>query len=147
MAPTSNIAKLLTKLAKSSKKSTSSRVKVPWRCKPRAPLKLTAADKAVRQLKRKQNADDIDKFLADAREANWDCASTLAEKYGHSKAYWYKHMISAEHLKFKLGVEPCKILRWNVFVSQELTKRNDSKCLLILHYLPRARATNALTRR
>ena len=127
MAPTSNINKLLTKLAKGNKKTTSNRVKVPWRRKPRAPLRLSTADKIARRVKRKQTEQDVQQHLADTREVNWERASEMAEKFGHSKAYWYKQIIAVDQLKFKLNSVPRKISRWNVFVSQELKKRNNGE--------------------
>ena len=121
MAPTSNLNKLLVKLGKPAKKVAYRRVKAPWRRKPRAPIRLSAADKLAVRQKRAQGRLDEELDLLTARQANWAAAERMAEKHGHKPAYWYKQIIHERHAQLQAK----KISPWNVFVKQELTKLND----------------------
>ena len=74
MVSTSNLEKLLKKLAKPANKVAYRRVKVLWRRKRREPIKLSTADRIAMGKKRMQARLDEDADLVAAREVNWATA-------------------------------------------------------------------------
>ena len=139
MVTTSNLNKLLKKLAKPADKVPYRRVKVHWRRKTRAPIKLSTADRVAMSAKRAQARNDVEQDLLAARQGNWETAEQMAEKHGHKAAYWYKQIIYDGQTKLtEKGIEP-----WNVYVNQELKKANDGA----FFFRARARARSGITQR
>ena len=112
------------------KKTTSRRVKLPWRRKPRAPIQRTAADKLAARIARQKKKTDVQTEVDAIRKAIMEGAERMALRFpGHGAKYYYRQIIQASNPK---PTTPRKITPWNAFVSKELKKLNDGESYLLI---------------
>ncbi len=130
--PSSNIQKLLKKLAKPAGKVGGKRLGVPWSKKrQRTYIKLTKQERKDLNAKREAKRDRLTQLIYAARKAAMDAAKAIAEEFGnvHKPDYYYKLIMQ----KTRLHAEDRKLSQWNAFVSKEMKERNAGTWVVSLH--------------
>lgn len=139
--PSSNIQKLLKKLAKPARKVGGKRLGVPWRKKRhRTYVKLTKQERKDLNAKREEKRDHLMTLVYAARNQAMEAAKQIAAEFGHvhKPEYYYKLIMQ----KTRLQPEDRKISEWNAFVSKEMKEYNAGTlqftiawvCALNTHY-------------
>ncbi|TFK79317.1 hypothetical protein K466DRAFT_606237 [Polyporus arcularius HHB13444] len=123
MPSSSNIEKLLKKIAKPSRKVGVKRTLYPWTTRRRRQhQKLSKQERKDLQARRDGNRAALKAALHAARSEIYERATEMAAQFGHKHTPGYYYRLIMQQSKLK--EEPRKISLWNAFVSKEVERHN-----------------------
>jgi hypothetical protein len=112
------------RLLNASRKLSTSKVRAPWRHRKHNTIKLTPAQKKIKQQRRKEEREAYSEALTKAQEVIHEQAVLLREQFGKHSVEYYKQEIMQMS---RLTGEKKAISPWHAFLKQECDRINSGE--------------------